>query len=162
MPYPAITKNFKTLFKSRLTAVTKRVLGLAKGITPQASKWSTAGWHIRMWGFVVLLTLTGAMNVFLEATVVAAMWLLGGSNRRIRISDLVKYLPRVSEEQMGKPGVYRIIGRDRKINSWDLYVGMSGNLGKRWRAHITGIIALVFGVEKKPGLTAYQLLFKRP
>ena len=64
---------------------------------------------------------------FLEATVPEAIWLFG-RGIKVRISDLVKHLPRASADFMKQRGVYLVIGFNRKLNSWAIYVDSSKDL----------------------------------
>ena len=75
--------------------------------------------------FVVLTTLISCMAVFLQAIPTEVKWLLGP--RRIRVSDLRRYLPRISKDLHQWRGVYLTIGYDQDLNSWAFYVECSRN-----------------------------------
>ncbi|KAJ9603981.1 hypothetical protein H2200_011503 [Cladophialophora chaetospira] len=88
--------DYKEKFDSHLEHIMNEILAFAASTEPRAENWRDLSWHIRMWSFIIVLLddPSNAVDVMSEAVTPEAIWQLG-RGERIRLPDLVDYLPRV-------------------------------------------------------------------
>ena len=153
---PEHFEQYREVVKGYLHTMMPLTLEFADLARPQYNSRKDCGWNLRLWGFVVFLSLVSSVDVLLEALVYEAIILLGQG--QVSILDLQKYLPRAKIEHKSKRGVYLLIVRHEKLDCWAVYDGSSADKCGRWiSGFLSSILALCLGMGRRQ-LKAYNIL----
>ncbi|KAK5036433.1 hypothetical protein LTS07_002160 [Exophiala sideris] len=152
----------RTTFMTKIRDTTWTCLDFTHTTKPRTERWDNIGFHIRIWAFMILVSLKRALEIFTLSFADSTKVVLGGMSPNV--DDLIKYLPKVFMGQQwsahySKAGVYTVIGWNAILRRYAVYIGSSKNIYKRLLGHSSNLRKLRGGtISRKNHLKAYNLL----